>query len=283
MRKLDTGSITNTIGMPIKSGTLVHLQDAYTEAIAAVMQSQIPAYDADTVYVLYGCVAGTTTESTGNGQQIVLGDMSAGAIFYNGEVFLSPYQVFQDAEEAGQALVATISTGYYTDATADPVVFTDGVSRNVHQIRTVSYGIATSSSGIADYNNFVRIFPAPLWSSADLILATITASGQNYTWTNVGAPYYNAGYKVSDNEVTLCGAVTNTIPEPGTLPVFTLPAGARPASEIAFYLNALVGDISTGSVGLYLVQVNTSGQVVINTPAGGVYTIYFDNVKFRLS
>jgi len=282
MRKLDTSNITDTVGMPIKSGTLIHLQDAYTEAISAIMQSQIAGYNANVAYVLYGCAL--TNISTPF--LPLYYNISAGAIFYNGEVFIAPSFNFQEiAILPGQTttIVATINiTSFFTDPTADPVIFTDGNSYNVHQLRTISYGYANSGSGISDFSNFVVIFPSPSWSSLSSALATIPSPVQNYTWTNVGGPYYNIAYRVWGNEVELCGAVTNTIPGQGTFTILTLPAGAIPASEVAFYLNALVGNPITGNVTPFLFQVYTNGQVVINTPTTGAYTIYFDNVKFRL-
>lgn len=143
MRKIDSSSITNSVGMPWKAGTFVHLQAAYQEVFDGLTRNLFPHYQANTVYILYGCV------NSGSGLSYTI---SAGAVYYNGEIFLVDAVTFTAA--AGQVPVATIGTTYYTDPAADPVQFTDGSNKNVHQIRKVVIAAATSGSGISDYSSF---------------------------------------------------------------------------------------------------------------------------------
>ena len=145
MRKINTSNVNNTVGMPIKSGSIDHLQLAYQEALTALANSIIGRLpDTSNCYVLYGCV------NTGSGLNFII---SAGAIYYNSEIYLVDAITFTAA--SGQTAVLNFSTTYYS-TNADPVTFTDGVARNVHQIRSIAIAAATSGSGISDFANILQ-------------------------------------------------------------------------------------------------------------------------------
>lgn len=163
MRKLSTANITNSNGMPIKGGTLLHLQLAYEEALTALAKNMV-ARDNDTTrgYILFGLVNSGTSSSM---------NVSAGAIYYNGEVFL--VDAFTLTVAGGQAAVASITTTQYaTDA--DPVTFTDGVARNVHNIRKITFASAASGSGIFDFDNML---------TTPLILRNVQENSLGSTYT----------------------------------------------------------------------------------------------------
>ncbi|MEI8111167.1 MAG: hypothetical protein WCH59_09280 [Chitinophagia bacterium] len=142
MRKLITTDITDNGQLPIKRGTLDHLQLAYQEALAAIANNLLGAKaDAATPYILFGCV------NTGTGLNYII---SAGAIYYQGEVFL--VDAFTFTASAGQVAVASLSTTYFTTY-ADPVDFTDGSQRNVHSVRKIAFASGTSGSGLFDFTS----------------------------------------------------------------------------------------------------------------------------------
>lgn len=85
--------------------------------------------------VLYGCVNSAAPNA----------NISAGAIFYNGEIYLCP--AFVDGAIAND-IVGTITTAY--DA-GDPVLFSDGNNYNVHQVKTIVWSDAVSGSGDIDF------------------------------------------------------------------------------------------------------------------------------------
>jgi hypothetical protein len=144
MKKIITTDITNSVGMPIKSGTLDHLQSAYQEALDSIVRQLTGAYDSSKVYVLNGC------ENSGTGGDY---NISAGAVFYNGEIFIVPSASFTPSGTA----VANIDTSYFTSSIADPVEFTDGTPRSVHEIRQIVITDATSGSGVSDYDDFIQL------------------------------------------------------------------------------------------------------------------------------
>lgn len=149
MRKLDTSYITAGIGMPIKSGTLNHLQYAYQEAISAAVQGLIgQGYSTSIPYILNGCI------NTGSGSNYVI---SAGAVFFNGEVYLTPAASF--TASGSNVPVGVLTTDFYNSPgdNADSVEFTDGSAYSVHQIRTVVFQAGLSGSGLFNYSALVAI------------------------------------------------------------------------------------------------------------------------------
>jgi len=142
MKKLDLSSVSATNQFPVKEGTLDFINLAYQECITALGNNLLgDKANSANGYRLYGC------KNTGTGLNFII---SAGAIFYGGEVFLVPAATFTAA--GGQTAVANIVITQYT-TNADPVIFTDAVSRNVHNIRSVVFASAVSASGLFDFNN----------------------------------------------------------------------------------------------------------------------------------
>lgn len=158
MRKLDVSAITASIGMPLKSGSLVHLQAAYQEALMSIGQCLVGSgFNPAIMYVLFGCV------NTGSGSTF---NMSEGAVFFNGEIYQVPAAAF--TVPGGQTVVANIVTSFFSASNADSVQFTDGVARNVHQIRQVICTAGLSGSGTADYGG---------WQTLNINQATLNLEG----------------------------------------------------------------------------------------------------------
>jgi hypothetical protein len=140
MRKIDESEITATSEMYFKKGTWTHLQAAYTELFEAVMRREFKNYSGSVPYVIYGCV------NTGSGSNYII---SAGAIFYAGEIYLVDSVTFTAG--GGDTCVGTITTTQYgTDA--DPVTFSDGAAKSVHDIRKIVFASGVSGSGTFDFS-----------------------------------------------------------------------------------------------------------------------------------
>lgn len=159
MKKLDTSAIAPGIAFKPKGGTLMFLQLAYQEALAELTYNKIgSSYDPTKGYILNGCV------NTGSGSNYVI---SAGSIFFNGEIFIVPAATFT-ISGGNVAEGAITTTQYITDA--DPSVFTDGVSRNVHNIRQIVFAPALSGSGSVDFNNAVQLAYKPVGSIGQTVI-----------------------------------------------------------------------------------------------------------------
>jgi hypothetical protein len=95
---------------------------------------------------LYGLV------NTGSGSSY---DISAGSVFYNGEVYLVDAASFTIT--GGQFAVCKIVTSNFSGVNADPVQFNDGINRNIHEIRKVVISADLGGSGISNYVDGQRI------------------------------------------------------------------------------------------------------------------------------
>ena len=142
MKKLDLSSVSATNQFPVKEGTFDFLALAYQEALTALGNNLI-GDKANIVngYRLWGC------QNTGTGLNFII---SAGAIYFAGEVFLVPAATFTAA--GGQTAVANMVVTQYT-TNADPVTFTDSVPRNVHNIRSIVFASSISGTGLFDFGN----------------------------------------------------------------------------------------------------------------------------------
>lgn len=169
MKRLSTTPISDTAQMPIKKGTLEFLQDAYKECTDSLVKAIVGnSYDPSKAYVLYGCV------DSGTGDNHII---TAGAIFFNGEVYLVDATTFTTTSPNVPVLTIA-TTQFYTDA--DPVIFTDTTSHNVHDIRKIVIASGASGSGIANYADIVK-----LGSFANTQLAwfgTLTSQIEIVTW-----------------------------------------------------------------------------------------------------
>ncbi len=146
MKKLDTTFATTTISQPAKGGTFLHLQQSYQEILSALAQSIVGVtYQTNVAYVLFGCV------NSGSGSVY---NISAGAVFYNGEAYLVPAASFTAG--GSNVAVGNITTSYFVDASADPVTFSDTSTHNVHQIRQMVITAALTGSGTADYSAWLQ-------------------------------------------------------------------------------------------------------------------------------
>lgn len=141
MKKLDLSAVSANVQFPVKEGTIDFINLAYQEALTGIANNMIGG-KADTTfgYVLWGCTNSTTAPAF---------TISAGAIYYNGEVYLVDAVTL--AAGVNTAVANIVVTQYPTNA--DPVTFTDGVARNVHNIRKIVFSVAASGSGIFDFGN----------------------------------------------------------------------------------------------------------------------------------
>lgn len=259
MKKLDTSACSSTNILYTKSGTFDFLQLAHQETAEAIMRNIVGVnYDPTKGYVLYGC---TTTSGPG-GSTIVL----AGAIFFNGEIYLSPQQTVP-ALSVGQVIITNILPTPYT-TNADPTDFSDGTPRNVHNNRTASHVGGTSGSGaISDFSDLIRL--QPTWAGIDF-------SGTY--WIDAGAPNV-ARYAKNRDFVMLEGAAQynlGTSSSAGTL--FTLPAGFRPSQDVNF----VCPNINlTATPEFILVNINSSGVASSAATVSVATKIDLSVIKFR--
>jgi len=173
MKILNISDITSSNAMPIKAGTLQFLQDAHKEAIAGLVTNLIPNPDPNTIYILSGCKNSTTAP---------IHTLSAGVLFYNGEIFNFSGATF--TLTGLQKAYARIETTQYL-TNADPVQFTDGVTRNVHNIRKIVIENTITSSGLPEFKDFIN---SNYWLKGDTkeVVCDSTYLANNFDGTGLG-------------------------------------------------------------------------------------------------
>lgn len=268
MNKIDISAVTTTVGMPVKSGTLAFLQQAYTDLAEAIVKGAFFNGDFENTsiaYVIYGCAI---TSSGG------ITAVAPGAIYFNDEIFFVIAQSFPNPT-GGNAVVANINTAFFTDATADPVIFTDGSNHNIHQIRTIVFSTAAEAGNVP-----LPLFTPRPWVSSPIGFGT----GFSNLGSAIGAAAYNVAiqYNAIQQIATLSGAVkcaSGTITGAGNYTVLGIGAPFIAASQIYLML-----DIIDGS-SLYRLSaiLNTNGQLILST--SGALTapiILLDGISYRL-
>lgn len=187
MNLLKTSDIVDpVIGEPFTGPMLAYLQNAYNEVVAALAQSLTGnnTVQLNTPYILYGCISsvvGTNTYA-----------FTSGYIFYNGIIYYLPAitnislpgGLYGTTTNTPNDAICTITTT--TDASVDPLVFTDLVPRNVTLVSrlVISNGTPITNNSLAfNYYSAVNIFKA-------------TRFEQNYS-------YNVAGIQVQGNGTTV--------------------------------------------------------------------------------
>jgi hypothetical protein len=94
---------------------------------------------------LYGC---------GYGVLGTVWSIESGLIAFGSELFIAPTVVGINLS-VGQVVIGTITTTYLTATNADPVVFSDATSNNVHEIRQIVWSAGTSGTGDFDLDDCV--------------------------------------------------------------------------------------------------------------------------------
>lgn len=195
MKKIKTTDITVSSAMPLKKGSLDHLQAAYTESIQDVNKAYWAGDRAGTQpMALHGLI------NSGSGSTYTI---SAGALMLDtyAEVFRCDAQTV--VVNVGQVLVGNIVTTYLTATDADPVEFSDSTTNNVHEIRKIVWSSAIINSGTLNYSDlyFRNSFD-------ELTSYTLTGSGGN-PWT-IGTGTIEVRKLIEGKKATLLFDIQNT-------------------------------------------------------------------------
>jgi len=180
MKEISINQIVSpTAKQPFTARSLKFLQDYEAENYAAMVKAFITqtvgSYSLTVPYVISGCVVTDSNK-----------DVTAGEIFYGGKFY-------ETTAVNGATNVAQFILTKTQDATADPIIFTDSSSKNVHDIYTY---VATdvASGGDFDATDLVSAYgdgsivvnTTPITQSAtgsyvDLNLATYTTPNDGVT------------------------------------------------------------------------------------------------------
>jgi hypothetical protein len=254
MRKIDVSQIVDpNIQQPFTGLSLDFLQTGTKQMVFAlcwnIIKSKGFTYSATVPYYIAATAdAGFTSD---------------GVVFYGGELYLM-------TENFAGLQYAVIDTT--PDATADPLLFTDNISRNVHNNRYLSYS-ASATGALFDVNNIVNAMVSFMPA------ITVGSGGSAPSFQNSWAASTAVKFRKNiDGLLSLEGVATKATTSGGT--IFTLPVGYRPSVQkyISCYL------VQAGAIVTEFLIVDTNGDVSINfAPSATNTDLYLNGINFYLS
>lgn len=264
MKTIDTSNVTSSARQPLLGRSITHLNEGVMETFTSVLKNILGNYTAGDVVILEGLVDSGTAGVNYN--------ISAGSVYYNGEV----YQVAVGSGVfAGTVAVLTVTTTYQT---GDPVTLSDGSTANVHKINKMVISNAASGSGTKDYLSCKRIIANPVFAK----LTTVGSGAASTSFTLTGwdaSPLDDDGIfdiangrltpKLGRYKLSLCVTATPS----------TSPTGAY---ELNIYKNGVLFDLVCGDsfLGTNAQRVAQFNNYVINqTTASDYYTFVMTTVS----
>lgn len=251
MNKIDTSQVNDPlVQQPFLATSLAFLQAATQEALNSLAIAMLgDSYSASLVYVLFGCV------NTGSGSNF---SITAGAVFFNGEVYTVP--AVSGTLAGGNSLYSAVVV---TNGAPDPTRFSDNSAHNVHNVR--QWVIAQAASGSNAYTGWVYL--SSVWQFVGTGAGTI-APFQN-GWSNQGGGSTALrcrliGLQRLMIEGDIVGGTASTI--------FTLPVGYRPVTNKTYRAIA-------DSNSFVVITISTAGVVACDT---GSVTIHLNGIIIAL-
>lgn len=272
MKKLLTSNISTSVAMPIKSGSLDHLQNAVAENDYDLVQAILRESGGVLVnpVVLYGC------ENSGSGSNYVI---SAGAIFFGNAIYRVAAATFTLG--GGQVAIVDTKNTYVTAADADPVTFTDGNTYNVHKIEAAQVKAGTSGSGaFGDFVDLVRLVEAATAVGANGA-GTACDLTANFDYGGTTTRLYYR--KNRDGLVTLSGLVYVNNGAGISVPslIATLPTNYRPKNQAEVAVSWAGGSFPGGK--LAVITVLTNGELYIGGLTSGTTLSDNDQIYVNIS
>lgn len=257
MKILDTSLIVDPgVQQPFTGPSLKFVEDAYKEALSVL--ARMPVLDITKVIILYGCTNSTPGTTTFT--------ISAGAVYYNGEIYLVPAATLTTSGNVVLCnLVDTNTLGNQT--------FSDGIARTTSHDRTGVWALGTSGTGTlsgnsaSDFNNTVI-------ASSPWIAVTGGIGFQNSWADDVSSGNSPILYKIDNGFLVFKGRMSGGAT---TTTAFTLPSRFRPAYLIQI---PVIGIGGGGSFSLNKITFDTAGLVAIGWASNGNTSL--DGVRIPL-
>lgn len=173
MKTLDLSAVTPSVGIIPQKDTVEHITSSYLEGVASLAKSMIPtSWLTGKLVILHGCIDSGTPPAR---------NLSAGAVFYNGEVYQVPAASFTTSgSEIGIWTLQDINTGIGESK------LTDG--SDAHVLINNKFVFAAGLAGSGDFDE----------NSIDVIAIGITYSGE-YTKLFSSATF--TGCTIFDSDV----------------------------------------------------------------------------------
>lgn len=246
MKQILTKDITEGVRLPFSNRSLDHLQEALQECIKGVVSSY--QTNLNSVVIL----SGVNSHATG---------YTEGYAFYNGKIYyVEPSSDLSDPANAELRVKKTYRIG-------DPVLFSDNVTRNVHEIENLE---VVNAAALGKVNAMTRIKKKVDDNSTPWQPVSFTGG-------------YSGSLKVRRNgegKVEFKGSVDIT--GGGTV---QLPDGFRPNYVQLFNVAAAEDPtLASYAIGYALIRIDPSGEIrtvlIDSTSAASIHLIYPEAISF---
>lgn len=273
MKRLNTSNITTGASLPLKSGSLDFIQDSYKELLSVLIESAYDMIPAPPGYCSYVQI---------DNYHYLSYDTTIQYIYTNGELFI----VDKINVGSGSYNWFEIVNNQYTGngINADSVEFTDGIQRNVHNIRKIiihqntTNPIDPSGFGIVDSrylttvqsgSNLIDLYDIRMFTCdqqyIDDNFHSFSNNGYTTYYANVGTDLYGWNFKHTAPVVDTYNYIGKTLVgyDPVNYPTIGATGGSKDAvlvehnHDVNMYLGAglLAGG---GGVGLLGQNINSS-------------------------
>lgn len=257
-RQFVTSNIIDPIKAPFTKRSLTHLNAGLTESLSEIVKGLIGAYTPNDLIVWSGCVV---TPLSGSIPGTGTASLSAGAIYYNGEV----YQVDANAllsTTTPQTLVWQIVTTYIS---GDPATFSDGNPYNFHRIDKMKLVAGTAGSGLANYNGATV---KKLFTIIDSDWVSVSVGSLLNGWS-----FPTNGYLKYKKDLYGNVHLKGYIDSPSSLPyqsMYALPSGYRPFPSLGIQVVPFNALRITGVTMQGRIQGNTGDITLTRTDASDI-------------
>jgi hypothetical protein len=227
---LKTSDITAGAAMPIKRGTLDFLFNELADMRKILVQTN--AGNTNTAYILYGLVPTITGTSYA---------FTEGYVYFDSIIYYVPAATIT-VSGSNIPIFKYNTTSYTTNA--DPVLFSDNNTYNVHEIRNATISADVTGSGFFDWAN-VKYFNT-LWKDES------TATFLNAYWRIYNGNLQFKGLIQANTSIITSGSW------------FNLPTYARPAENAI--REARLVDIGSSTLtheNIIVLKINTTGLVEV--------------------
>lgn len=174
-----------TGGHPFKIDDVLHLQSGIKEAIKQIAIHLKAGVDAP--YILWGAAITGPTNGPWN--------VSAGAIYYQGEIYLVDAAVAVTNTSVGPVITGFDWLIQETYVAPSPVTYQNATSKNVHAVRKMVLVDNTITPG--------DISPATSVTTISSAITTDVVAGPSIPWTDTGSTGINSGSTLTDYIQTL--------------------------------------------------------------------------------
>ena len=194
MKTLDLSAVTPSIGIIPQKDTVEHITSSYLEGVASLAKSMIPiSWQTGKLVILHGCVA--------TGSNPGARTLTAGAVFYNGEVYQVPAASFTTTgSQIGIWTLQDVNTGTESK-------LTDG--SDVHVLVDNKFVFSAGLAGSGDFDeSSTNIKTQGKWISGATTLLFSAVTGDGLT-LNSGSS--KVAYVISGNTLFYKVGLTFTV------------------------------------------------------------------------